>query len=159
VKKMAGDGDKQQCFNFRDNGDCRFGDGCRFWHGEVAPGKTQSNFGGDRPRGPCYQFQADGFCRFGDDCRFSHDPNQQGGSDGGQGFQRRGGFNNNRGSDNRGSGGYQRRDNDNSGGGYSGGPKLCYKFRDTGNCNFGDNCKFSHDAGSGGNQSGGNGNY
>lgn len=143
---MAGDqaqGDRQQCFNFRDSGECRFADGCRFWHGDQAPGKTQSSFGGNRPRGPCYQFQADGFCRFGDDCRFSHDPNAP--PQGDNGFQRR---------DNRGYGGQRSGGYGGNSGGYGGnsGPKICYKFRDTGNCNFGDNCKFSHETG--GNQGG-----
>ena len=79
--------------------------------------------------GECHQFNSTGSCRFGDSCRFAH--GQRGG---------RGGAGRGRG---RGRGGMR-------GGGRGGsnnqGQRICFGFRDTGECRFGDACHFSHGA-------------
>lgn len=77
-------GSQGVCYDFRDNGNCRFGDRCRFSHGdgdndgmdrrERRNDDFRSNRGGSQ--GVCYNFRDNGDCRFGDRCRFSHDTNQ-----------------------------------------------------------------------------------
>jgi len=143
---------QQQCYQFKDTGACDYGDNCRFWHADKAPGRDNSarrnNFGNDdfgsggsRGGGVCFQFRDTGDCSFGDRCRFNH------GDDGGSGGRdngRSGGYNDG-GSR---SGGRDYNDGGSrSGGRDDGGSKgVCYDFRDNGNCRFGDRCRFSHDA-------------
>jgi len=58
--------DPGECYDYRDEGNCRFGDSCRFTHdGEVGKGARKG-------KGPCYDFRDSGDCRFGDNCVFSH---------------------------------------------------------------------------------------
>lgn len=63
------------CYEFRDNGSCRYGDQCRFNHGGPANGGEQR-----RPSGTCRQFEQTGTCTYGAQCRFSHTTNVDNGS-------------------------------------------------------------------------------
>eukprot|EP01006_Ploeotia_vitrea_P038933 TRINITY_DN66286_c7_g1_i1.p1 TRINITY_DN66286_c7_g1~~TRINITY_DN66286_c7_g1_i1.p1 ORF type:complete len:205 (+),score=109.22 TRINITY_DN66286_c7_g1_i1:59-673(+) len=58
----------QICFQFRDEGSCKFGSQCRFLHdGEETRGsRTKSTQ-------VCYDLRDKGECAYGDSCRFSHD--------------------------------------------------------------------------------------
>ena len=51
------------CYQFRDHGTCKFGNGCRFSHAkeEVTPRKPI-----------CFQFQKHGVCSWGETCKFGH---------------------------------------------------------------------------------------
>lgn len=56
------------CFNYQ-KGSCKFGERCRFSHGEEAPADTEVK----KPKaGVCFKFQI-GSCKFGEQCKFSHD--------------------------------------------------------------------------------------
>ena len=81
------------CTNFSEQGNCSYGDRCRYAHGPEdlrEPGsQSQQNFGGNgggfmpqnggnnygqgRPQGVCRFFQQHNECKFGDNCRFSHE--------------------------------------------------------------------------------------
>jgi len=135
---MSGEGrDKQQCFQFAEGGSCSFEGQCRFWHGETKPGKEQER----RGNRACYQFAEQGNCSFGDNCRFSHDGAEGGNSGGNSGGNNR--RYESRGDESRGGNSYGNRRND---GGNSSGGQVCYSFRDKGDCQYGDNCKFTHEA-------------
>jgi len=110
-------GGSRECFNFRDSGHCRYGDECRFSHGD-------SNGSGSGFSAPP---RRDNGGRFGRPSGGSGYGDNDRGSSGG--YARR---------DNYG---------DNSGSGFSGGRGggVCYSFRDYGNCRHGDDCKFSHE--------------
>lgn len=63
----------QVCFLWRD-GDCKFGANCRFLHeaaGTAAPSETR----GSRRKATqiCYTFRDTKVCEYGADCRYSHD--------------------------------------------------------------------------------------
>ena len=79
------------CYNFRDQGECQYGDNCRFSHDlEGAEATEDSNDGFQsqneggfakseksferkpRGKGECYEWKNNGACRFGDRCRFTH---------------------------------------------------------------------------------------
>jgi hypothetical protein len=128
---------RNECFGFAETGECKYGDNCRFSHGENdTRSRLQTTSGpcfnfrdsgeceyGDRcrfthgdddsrarsapTRGPCFSFRDNGECEYGDRCRFSH----------GDGDTRT----------------YAKTTN-----------KVCRLFRDTGDCKYGDSCKFSH---------------
>jgi hypothetical protein len=81
----------------------------------------------------CYIFRDTGRCEFGDDCRFSHNLDANGPAAAAPAGGARGG---------RG----PRKEN---GGNAAGGAKpkrVCRDFAATGNCKFGDECRFSHEA-------------
>jgi hypothetical protein len=89
---------------------------------------------GGRGRGVCYAFQDTGNCQYGDGCRFAHGADDSrppagdfNGGGGGGGFPQNGG----------GAGGYRPR--------RSGGGGICFNFRDQGDCQYNDACRFSHD--------------
>jgi len=134
------------CRNFEAEGDCRFGDSCRYAHGQGelrertdqpqfnqqrgfgAPsrGGSRGGFGGGSRGGfggngggnaPCRNFHQQGSCSYGDNCRFSHDLSNSGGQ-GGQGGQ----------------GGHQQ-----------GGSAPCKNWQQQGSCSYGDNCRFAHE--------------
>jgi butyrate response factor len=131
----------QQCYAFRDNGYCRFGDGCRFAHGDQAPAPRGNDFGWNSNsnnsgygrsnrrsnNNVCYSFRDYGECQFGDGCRFSHDMNGASNDNSGSGQRSGYGFNNN-----------NRRNNN------YGASKLCYSWQESGSCQYGDSCRFSH---------------
>lgn len=62
--------DGEVCRNFRNNGTCRYGDKCRFSHSEGEPIQVPS-----KPPGHCFKFGEDGNCSKGDRCRFMHGEN------------------------------------------------------------------------------------
>lgn len=126
----SGGGGSGPCYSFQNNGSCKFGDSCRFNHGDGASstggasgfsssrgrGGGRGGFGGGRGGGSaggeggsaCYAFRDNGFCKFGDSCRFGH-------------------------------------------GGASGSSRprssnVCNQFKSSGNCSYGDSCRFVHDA-------------
>jgi len=113
-----------ECYDYRDKGDCRFGEDCKFTHdGKMGSGKGRDRYEQGRRPGPydggkgkgkdgpgeCYDYRDKGDCRFGDTCRFTHDGRL--GKSGGKG---------------------------------KGGGGPCYDFRDKGDCRFGNDCRFSH---------------
>jgi hypothetical protein len=59
----------QQCHSFAD-GDCSYGDECRFKHGEDDnrdfPAMARNR------RGPCHRWRDTGECEYGTECRYSH---------------------------------------------------------------------------------------
>lgn len=128
------------CYTFEETGECRYGDECRFTHGEDDTRESR----GPKSRGICYQFQDSGDCKYGSNCRFSHGDAAEGGDVGAPA----GG----------GGGGFAPRPRRYNGGGS---PGICYKFRDGGmdGCPFGDGCRFSHDLNGGGNGGGAGGDY
>jgi len=148
--------EKQQCFQWESSQSCTFEGSCRFWHGETAPARQQNrrrnnNFGNRGGNNICFGFQEKGSCHYGDNCRYSHDLNgaqNDGGSGYGGGFSsggdRRGdrGDRGDRGGDR---GGYRR--NNNSGGGFGGRGQndgVCFNWRDRGECDYGEGCRFKH---------------
>jgi hypothetical protein len=140
------------CYQFQDTGKCEWGENCRF-----APccydedgnmrnpqrnsrkrggfGDRGGRFGGRGGRsepGLCYQFQDTGSCDYGENCRFAPCCFGEGGKGGDSGSDRRSG------------GGFKSRDrgfNRRSGGRRE--PGICYTFRDTGVCDYGENCRFA----------------
>ena len=113
------------CNNFENEGFCKFGDNCKFAHGEsdLKSGGGGGGFGGQRGGGDRGGYQPRGRGGYGGD---------RGGGFGGQ----RGGF----GGGSR--GGY-------GGGDMGGGGGVCRFFQQHGSCKFGDTCKFAHTEGSG----------
>lgn len=84
----------------------------------------------------CNNFSKSGECNFGDRCKFAHGEQdlksgggQQGGGGGGYGGGNPGGYQNN---------GFQ---------GSNRPQGVCRFFQQNGTCNYGDNCRFSHEAG------------
>jgi len=61
--RRKGDGRSRSCYAFQ-NGTCKWGDACRFDHGEDKKGSGE-------PAGVCYSFQ-NGKCSKGNNCRFEH---------------------------------------------------------------------------------------
>lgn len=51
------------CYEFQDTGSCKYGDNCRFPHGNQSAGVTSA----------CRQWRDTGSCSYGSSCRFSHD--------------------------------------------------------------------------------------
>jgi hypothetical protein len=67
---MSGESE-EVCRNFRNNNTCRYGDKCRFNHSEGEPIQVPS-----KPPGQCFKFQEEnGNCSKGDRCRFMHGEN------------------------------------------------------------------------------------
>jgi len=134
------------CYSFQESGSCKFGNQCRYTHGDEptsgsaggggapsryntgdryssGPRSFGSSFGGQRSggAGPCYEFRDTGVCKFGDQCRFNHGAASSGGGGGDGGGDR-----------------YEsRRERPNGG--------VCYQFKNAGNCTYGEQCRFSHD--------------
>ena len=65
-KRRAAPKKKGICYNFSENGECRFGDGCRFSHGGDDDAEGASDAVAREPAAPglCYQFRDNGSCRF-----------------------------------------------------------------------------------------------
>lgn len=61
---VFGDTGDDICFRWRDRGDCRFGEGCKFSHDD-------GNFGG-QSMNICYNWKDTNECQFGDNCKFIH---------------------------------------------------------------------------------------
>ena len=59
--------DDEICRAFRNTGNCRYGENCKFLHEEGPPIAPPN-----KPVGMCFAFEADGECQFGDRCRFRH---------------------------------------------------------------------------------------
>jgi len=59
----------QVCFLWRDGGDCKFGTDCRFLHDE----KDETRGSRRKATQICYAFRESKECEYGADCRYSHD--------------------------------------------------------------------------------------
>jgi hypothetical protein len=65
----------QICYTLRDEGSCKFGDGCRFSHDltgaadDAAPAAASEKPA--KRQGVCYRWKK-GDCSFGDECKFAH---------------------------------------------------------------------------------------
>ena len=100
--QSTGDGPPGECFLFKADGKCRFGDRCRFVHAKKghaardasrpkSPGRGETNPPSrpcyncgktghmiaecrelKKPGSPCYYFQIRGECRYGDLCKHAH---------------------------------------------------------------------------------------
>jgi len=57
------------CRNFRNTGECRFGDNCTYSH---VPGGPIGHPAKRAVAGECYEFKEKGACKFGAECRFKH---------------------------------------------------------------------------------------
>jgi len=57
------------CRNFRNTGECRFGDNCTYSH---VPGEPIGHPAKRAVAGECYEFKEKGACKFGAECRFKH---------------------------------------------------------------------------------------
>jgi len=129
AKKNDSEG-KELCRNFRNRGNCHFGDKCNFSHeagpaiGDPKPtgrrrrrrrGAEDGSPTGAEPKAPglCFSWTKEKSCQYGDECRFKH-----GEDDTRESVQP----------------GAQRK-----------AKGECYKFRETGECDFGDKCRFSHE--------------
>lgn len=119
------------CNNFESAGFCKFGDNCKFAHGEqdLRSGGNQS--GGFNNRGG-NDFNSRGRGGFG---------GQRGGGFGGQ---RGGGFGGHRGGFNPRGGDQMNHMNPGFGGQNMGQMQVCRYFQQNGVCKFGDTCKFIH---------------
>ena len=84
-KDSAPKGDKQECMAWKSTGKCRFGDRCRFTHGnpllpEALRLRRQAQLPSPKAapavapsQQPCLAWNKNGKCRFGDKCKYSHD--------------------------------------------------------------------------------------
>ena len=65
----------RQCYQYPE-GHCKFGDKCKFWHGDKPPGKRGQAGGRGFPLGDnhgyCWDFQQYGECNADQNCRFWH---------------------------------------------------------------------------------------
>jgi hypothetical protein len=65
----------RQCYQYPE-GHCKFGDKCKFWHGDKPPGKRGQAGGRGFPSGDnhgyCWDFQQYGECNADQNCRFWH---------------------------------------------------------------------------------------
>lgn len=70
-------GSQNICYNWKDNKACQFGDNCKFIHKDDV-----DDYGGYKPRsnrsggGSCNNFRNTGKCRFAENCKFTHDGEQ-----------------------------------------------------------------------------------
>lgn len=62
-------GNSNECYEFAESGECKFGDRCRFSHNDN-PRQRRAEY---QQKQPCHQYQQNGSCSYGDNCRFSHD--------------------------------------------------------------------------------------
>jgi len=67
-----GGGFQKPCFEFQNQGTCKYGAACRYKHagGTSVYGAAQ---GGQGLRKPCFEFHNQGTCKYGAQCRFSHE--------------------------------------------------------------------------------------
>ena len=129
------------CFTFEESGDCKFGDRCRFRHGEEDP-RFDASGCRDLSMEICRDFNQ-GRCRLGDQCPRQHIEDPEGG--GGGGRRRRGGGGGGDGGEDGGGGG---------GGGRKRGPRkprevkkideICNNYLE-GRCRYGDQCRRIHE--------------
>lgn len=132
-----GGGQRGVCNNFEREGFCKYGDNCKFSHGNgdnerKNSGGNQGNSFGNQRGGDRGGYQPRGRGGFGgdmDDDREGYQPRGRGGfrgDRGGFGGGNRGGF---------------------GGGNMGGGGGVCRFFQEHGSCKFGDTCKFAHTGG------------
>ena len=62
----------EQCRYFEQGVTCRFGDRCRFAHGDYVPAIRNGISRDRRTPGPCFNWQKNGSCERGNNCRFNH---------------------------------------------------------------------------------------
>lgn len=60
-----------ECFTFRDNGSCEYGDKCRYRHGTADTRDLDQVK--KRANGTCYEWKEKGDCKWGARCRFAHE--------------------------------------------------------------------------------------
>jgi len=60
---------------FRNKGNCRFAETCKYEHSTGEPIAVPDRT--DQPRGICYNFRDNGECKFADRCRFSHGDDEE----------------------------------------------------------------------------------
>ena len=65
----------QICDKFREDGECPYGEGCKFLH-PIATGDGPSPVDGQKKHSYSCRFYATGHCLSGDQCRFQHGPPQ-----------------------------------------------------------------------------------
>ena len=87
-------GTKKPCSTYLRNGKCKFGEGCRFSHGDGGgtDGRSKQTAGGSNAvrndtKKPCTNYMGTGKCKFGEGCRFSHGGGADGSGGGGGGRQ------------------------------------------------------------------------
>ncbi len=65
----------RQCFSFQNDGTCKFGDSCRYSHGD-APAGAQAPAPRRAGGGECNNFKRTGNCHFGTSCKYEHASSQ-----------------------------------------------------------------------------------
>jgi len=67
---VLGKDGKEVCRAFRNNGECRFGEDCKYEHSKGDPiAVPERDY---KPKGDCHSWEKEKKCRFGDRCRFLH---------------------------------------------------------------------------------------
>lgn len=129
---MAQDNSSQICFNWRDGGDCKFGSSCRFMHdGQETRGSQR------KATQICYTFRDTGSCEYGNECRFSHDPTLKVDAP----------------AEKKDAAKKPRAPRQKPAGGAGSAPVTsgdrleCFQFKESGDCSFGQNCRFLHAGG------------